>query len=40
MPAGKPGASRAIRVQLTAEALTRFPKARVRARHGYLVPRV
>jgi len=38
MPPGKPGASRAIRVELAADTLKRFPKARVRARHGYQVP--
>lgn len=38
MPPGKPGASRTIRVELTAGAAQRFPKARVRARHGYRIP--
>lgn len=38
MPPGKPGASRAIRVELAEEARGRFPKSRVRARHGYRIP--
>ncbi|HUA17119.1 MAG TPA: VWA domain-containing protein [Bryobacteraceae bacterium] len=38
MPPGKPGATRSVRVELTADARKRFPKARVRARHGYRVP--
>lgn len=37
-PAGKPGQLRTIRVALTADAQKRFPKARVRARHGYRTP--
>jgi len=37
-PAGKPGQLRTIRVELTASAQKRFPKARVRARHGYRTP--
>lgn len=37
-PAGKPGQLRTIRVELTAGAQKRFPKARVRARHGYRTP--
>jgi Ca-activated chloride channel family protein len=36
-PAGKPGQLRTIHVELTADAQKRFPKARVRARHGYRV---
>jgi VWFA-related protein len=36
-PAGKPGQLRTIHVELTADARKRFPKARVRARHGYRV---
>ncbi len=39
-PAGKPGQLRTIRVELTADAQKRFPKARVRARHGYQTPEI
>ena len=38
MPAGKPGEQRTVKVELTAEALGRFPNARVRARKGYRMP--
>ena len=38
LPESKPGTTRAIHVDLTADALTRFPKAHVRARTGYVVP--
>jgi VWFA-related protein len=38
MPPGKPGTARTIRVDLSDEAQRRFPKARVRARHGYRTP--
>jgi len=38
LPEAKPGAVRAIHVELTGDALSRFPKARVRARTGYIVP--
>jgi VWFA-related protein len=38
LPEAKPGATRAIRVELAAAAAQRFPKSRVRARSGYLVP--
>jgi VWFA-related protein len=34
-PAAKPGQLRTIHVELTADAQKRYPKARVRARHGY-----
>jgi VWFA-related protein len=34
-PASKPDQLRTIHVELTADAQKRFPKARVRARHGY-----
>jgi len=37
-PAAKPGQLRTIRVELTGDAQKRFPKARVRARHGYRTP--
>jgi VWFA-related protein len=37
-PAGNPGQLRTIRVELTPDAQKRFPKARVRARHGYRAP--
>ena len=39
-PAGKLGQIRTIRVELTADAQQRFPKARVRARHGYRTPKI
>ena len=39
-PEGKPGSMRTIHVQLTGEAATQHPKARVRARTGYVVPRM
>jgi VWFA-related protein len=38
LPEGKPGATRTIRVELTAAAAQRSPKSRVRARSGYVVP--
>jgi VWFA-related protein len=38
LPEAKPGAKRSITVELTKEATQRFPKARVRARTGYVVP--
>ena len=38
LPESKPGEARTIRVELTPEALKGLPKARVRARTGYLVP--
>jgi len=38
MPEGKPGAHRAIKVELTGDAAKRNPKARVRTRTGYVVP--
>ena len=38
LPEAKPGATRAIRVDLALDAAKRFPKARVRARTGYVVP--
>ncbi|HUI56523.1 MAG TPA: VWA domain-containing protein [Bryobacteraceae bacterium] len=39
LPAGKPGTLRTIRVELSPEAAKRFPKARVRARTGYVMPK-
>ena len=39
LPEAKPGATRTIHVELTADAAKRNPKARVRARSGYVVPR-
>ena len=39
MPPGTTGASRKIQVELSPEAQKRFPKARLRARHGYRVPK-
>jgi VWFA-related protein len=38
LPEAKPGAKRSITVELTRDAAQRFPKARVRARTGYVVP--
>jgi VWFA-related protein len=38
MPDGKPGARRAIRVELTGDAAKRYPKAHVRTRTGYVMP--
>jgi VWFA-related protein len=38
-PAGKPGSNRTIRVELSHEAAARYPKARIRARTGYIVPK-
>jgi len=38
LPEGKPGATRAIRVELAPAAAQLFPKSHVRARSGYVVP--
>ena len=38
MPQGKPDKTRTIRVELTTDAQNRYPKSKVRARHGYVVP--
>jgi len=38
MPPGKPGEQRQLKVELTRDALTRYPGARVRGRNGYQVP--
>jgi len=38
LPEAKPGTRRAIRVELAQTAAKQYPKARVRARTGYLVP--
>lgn len=38
MPQGKTGELRQVRVELSPEALTRYPHGRVRARKGYLMP--
>ena len=38
LPEGKPGSTRTIHVELTGEAAKQHPKARVRARTGYMVP--
>jgi VWFA-related protein len=38
MPEGKPGGSRLVHVELSAEAARRHPKAKVRARTGYVTP--
>lgn len=39
MPATKPGEQREVKVELTKEALSRYPAARVRCRKGYIGPR-
>jgi len=39
MPEGKAGQPRTIRVELSADAETRFPKAHVRTRRGYIMPK-
>jgi len=39
LPAGKPGTLRTIHVELAPDAARRFPKARVRARTGYVAPK-
>jgi hypothetical protein len=38
LPEARPGTRRAIEVELAAGAAQRFPKARIRARAGYMVP--
>jgi VWFA-related protein len=38
-PRGKPGTTRTIRVELSADAASKYPGARVRARAGYIVPK-
>ena len=38
LPESTPGEARTVRVELTPEALKGLPKARVRARTGYVVP--
>ena len=38
MPAAKSGEERQVKIELTPDALERFPKAHVRARKGYQVP--
>ncbi len=38
LPQSKAGTRRSIRVELAADAAARFPKARVRARTGYMTP--
>jgi VWFA-related protein len=40
LPEGKPGSKRTIHVELTEAAAARYPKARVRARTGYVMPGV
>jgi hypothetical protein len=37
MPAAQPGHERQVKIELSADALQRFPKARVRSRKGYQV---
>jgi len=37
-PAGASGSERSVRVELTAEAMRRYPGVRVRGRTGYLMP--
>lgn len=38
LPQAKPGATRSVHVELTPDALKRYPKSVVRARTGYVVP--
>lgn len=38
LPPAKPGTTRTIRAELTSQAAKKFPKSRVRARTGYVVP--
>jgi VWFA-related protein len=38
-PEAKPGTTRSVRVELTGDAANQHPKARVRARTGYVVPK-
>jgi hypothetical protein len=38
MPAGSPGERREIRLRLAAGIATRYPKAQLNARTGYIVP--
>jgi VWFA-related protein len=38
LPQAKPGTTRTVHVELTPDAAKRYPKARVRARTGYIVP--
>jgi hypothetical protein len=38
LPQAKPGTTRKVHVELTPEAAKRYPKARVQARTGYVVP--
>ena len=38
LPRAKPGTTRTVHVELASEAAKRFPKSRVRARTGYVVP--
>jgi len=39
MPAGKPGASRRVAADLSAQGRNRYPDAKVLARKGYVIPR-
>jgi Ca-activated chloride channel family protein len=38
LPKAKPGTTRSVHVELSPDAAKRYPKARVRARTGYIVP--
>ena len=38
-PPAKPGSHRSIRVELSRQAAAKYPKYRVRAREGYIVPK-
>jgi VWFA-related protein len=38
LPQAKPGTTRTVHVELTPDAAKRYPKSRVRARTGYIVP--
>jgi len=39
MPAGRPGSTRRVTVTLSASARSRYPKAEILARKGYLIPK-
>jgi VWFA-related protein len=38
LPQGEPGQRRSVKVSLAAAALAKYPQARVRTRHGYVMP--
>ena len=39
MPAGKPGSSRRVNVDLSPQGKSRYPEAKVLARKGYVLPK-